>query len=396
MARGSARSATTAASLASLIAAKEIAICCGAGGVGKTTIAAAVATMAAVHHGGSVLVLTVDPAKRLADALGVGALGNNEREVPVEAFASAGVRPRGRLFAAMLDTKASWDDLVRHHAPDRAAAARILANPLYQELTQRFVASHDYVAMERLYELHERGDYDLVVVDTPPSRSAIDFLEAPRRMAEFFSSRLLRWIVSPGGGRLASAASKPFAQVADRVLGSAFLGDVTEFFLAFQSMHEGFVSRAEAVMRVLREPRTTFMVVSTLEPGPRQESELLVGELRRRGLDLGALVVNKVLPGYLRDPLAGRVAERLRDDAEELAACLSPGGTGSPLLARVLREVATSFLDYQVVAEREARQQEELGVSPEVLVRVPHLDHDVADLRGVVEVGERLWAPAQP
>ncbi|MGH9102282.1 MAG: ArsA family ATPase, partial [Acidimicrobiales bacterium] len=228
----------------SLVAAKEIVVCCGPGGVGKTTTAAALGLMAAARQGGRVLVLTVDPARRLADALGVGAIGNTETRVPPEAFAAAGIEPRGELWAAMLDTKGSWDDLVRRHAPDPPTARHILSNPLYANVSGRFVQSHDYIAAERLYELHSRGTYDLIVVDTPPSRSALDFLEAPRRMAEFFSSRLLRWLIASQRARLMSLASRPFAQVADRVLGSAFLADVAEFFLAFQTMYDGFVSRA--------------------------------------------------------------------------------------------------------------------------------------------------------
>src|ERR671917_1207955 len=178
-------------SLEQLLAAKEIAICCGAGGVGKTTTAAALAAMAAAHLGGKVLVLTVDPARRLANALGLEAFGNVETRVPASAFAAAGLEPRGELWVAMLDMKRSWDDLVRRHAPDAATRTAILANPLYQNITGKFVQSHDYIAMERLYDLHSAGTYDLIVVDTPPTRHAIDFLEAPARMSEFFGGRLL-------------------------------------------------------------------------------------------------------------------------------------------------------------------------------------------------------------
>src|SRR3546814_1821526 len=207
-------------SIEQLLAAKEIVIHCGSGGVGKTTTAAAAAARAAVHHGGKVLVVTVDPARRLANALGLEAFGNVESQVPPEAFAAAGVEPRGELWAAMLDTKESWDDLVRSHAPDAATRDAILANPLYKNITGRFVQSHDYIAMERLYEIHSSGRYDLIVVDTPPTRNAIDFLEAPERMADFFSSRLLRWLTVPARSRILTLASKPFYSVADRILGS--------------------------------------------------------------------------------------------------------------------------------------------------------------------------------
>ncbi|MGH9087859.1 MAG: ArsA family ATPase, partial [Acidimicrobiales bacterium] len=242
-------------SLDGLLSAKEIAIACGPGGVGKTTTTAAAAATAACHHGGRVLVLTVDPARRLADALGLSrsGLGNKERRIPDDVFRQAGVTPRGELWAAMLDTKESWDALVRRHAPDDATREQILANPLYRNISGRFVQSHDYIAMERLYELHAEGRYDLIVVDTPPTRNALDFLDAPQRMAEFFSSRLLRWLIVPYRSRLVNLASRPFYQVADRILGSQFLEDVAEFFLLFQAMYGGFVARARGVSALLRD-----------------------------------------------------------------------------------------------------------------------------------------------
>src|ERR671916_1358115 len=271
-------------SLEPLLAAKEIVICCGSGGVGKTTTAAAAAAQAATHLGGKVLVITVDPARRLANALGLERFGNVETQVPPELFTAAGVEPRGELWAAMLDTKQSWDELVRSHAPDAATRDAILANPLYDNITGRFVQSHDYIAMERLYEIHASGRYDLIVVDTPPTRNAIDFLEAPERMADFFSSRLLRWLTVPARSRMVNMASKPFYTVADRILGSAFLQDIADFFILFQSMYRGFVSRARAVERVLGDRRTTFVVVSTLEPAPVREAEFFVDALGERSL----------------------------------------------------------------------------------------------------------------
>ena len=175
----------------------------------------------------------------------------------------------------MLDTKRSWDELVLRHAPDEATAYRILDNRLYHNVTARFVQSHDYIAMERLYDLHASGVYDLIVIDTPPTRNAIDFLEAPARMSEFFGGRLLRWLTMPyrisgaRGARMINVASRPFYQVADRILGSQFLQDIAEFFLNFQSMYSGFVERAKAVEQLLHDRRTTFAVVTTLE-GARQ------------------------------------------------------------------------------------------------------------------------------
>jgi anion-transporting ArsA/GET3 family ATPase len=380
-------------SLDGLLAAKEIVIACGPGGVGKTTTAAAAAAMAACHHGGRVLVLTVDPARRLADALGLTGpggtgIGNTELRIPDEVFHAAGVAPRGELWAAMLDTKESWDALVRRHAPDAETRSKILANPLYRNISGRFVQSHDYIAMERLYEIHAEGTYDLIVVDTPPTRNALDFLDAPQRMADFFSSRLLRWLIVPYRSRLATVASRPFYQVADRILGTQFLADIAEFFVLFQSMYDGFVARAGAVTRLLSDRRTTFMVVSTLEATPVREAEYFARELVRRELHLGAVVLNKVLPAYFRDPAAAAVAGALRERSAEIAASVP---TDPALTRSVLEEVAESFLNFGVVARREAEQQAELGTSPEVLATVPYFDADVYDMGGLLRLGRQIW-----
>jgi anion-transporting ArsA/GET3 family ATPase len=383
-----------ASSLEPLLAAKEIVICCGSGGVGKTTTAAAAAAMAAAHLGGKVLVITVDPAKRLANALGLERFGNVERQVPPALFAEAGIEPRGELWAAMLDTKQSWDELVRSHAPDAATRDAILANPLYENITGRFVQSHDYIAMERLYEIHASGRYDLIVVDTPPTRNAIDFLEAPDRMADFFSSRLLWWLTVPARSRVFTFASKPFYTIADRILGSQFLQDIAEFFLLFQTMYDGFVDRARAVTRTLSDKRTTFVVVSTLEAAPAREAEFFIEALRDRDFPLGAVVLNKVLPAWFGDRGATKVAKRLCRDAPALAEVVAAadGGVGDPAqVARVLTEVGESFLNFQVVATREAEQRAELAAEADVVATVPYADHDITDLAGLLELGQALW-----
>ena len=384
--------AESAATIERLVNAKEIVIHCGSGGVGKTTTAAAVAAEAAVHLGGKVLVLTVDPAKRLANALGIERFGNVETQVPPDAFAAAGVEPRGELWAAMLDTKQSWDDLIRRHAPDPKTRDAILANPLYQNLMGRFVQSHDYIAMERLFDLHSSGTYDLIVVDTPPTRNAIDFLEAPARMADFFSSRLLRWLTAPARSRVVNFASKPFYTVADRILGTQFLQDIAEFFLLFQSMYDGFVQRAEAVERVLHDRRTTFVVVSTLESAPVREAEFFISELRRRNLHLGAIVLNKVLPSSLLDTKATAVAKALEAKPEQIAEPVADAvGADADQVARVLREVGASFRNFQVVAQREAETRAELAATPEVVATAPYLDSDVFDLSGLLRLGDAFW-----
>jgi anion-transporting ArsA/GET3 family ATPase len=380
-------------SLDGLLASREIIVACGPGGVGKTTTAAAAAAMAAARGGGKVLVLTIDPARRLANALGLEGIGNTERRVPDEAFASAGIKPRGQLYAAMLDTKESWDALIRHHAPDERTRDEILANPLYRNISGRFVQSHDYIAMERLFEIHAEGLYDLIVVDTPPTRNALDFLDAPERMADFFSSRLLRWLIVPYRSRLVNFASKPFYQVADRILGTQFLADIAEFFILFQTMYDGFVERARAVQRLLADRRTSFIVVSTLETVPLREAEFFAQAITERKLHLGAIVLNKVLPDYLRDPSGAVVAEQLRDRAEEIAEGMAPQleGADTAQVRRVLAEVGQNYMDYRLVAQSEAEKQAELSTSAETLVSVPYFDTDVHDFTGLMKLGAGLW-----
>lgn len=385
------RDQTASGGIESLLASKEIVIACGSGGVGKTTTVATAAAMAAIHLDGRVLALTVDPARRLANALGLQQVGNTETRVTSQAFADAGVSARGELWVAMLDTKASWDELVRQHAPDRKTADAILANPLYRNITAKFVHSHDYIAMERLHDIHVSGRYDLIVVDTPPTRNAIDFLDAPARMADFFSSRLLRWLIAPYRSRLLTAASKPFYSVADRVLGAQFLQDIADFFILFQTMYDGFIERANAVTRTLQDDRTSFVVVTTLEPDPVREAEFFIAELRRRRYHLGAVVFNRALPSFLRDRDARVAAERLRDDADALVAALKVAERDRAAFADVLREIADSFLGYRALATRQAEQLAEFKAASELTLLVPALEGGVASIADIVELGQGLW-----
>jgi len=319
--------------------------------------------------------------------------GNVETRVPTSAFKAAGQpHPRGELWAAMLDTKQSWDNLVRRHAPDPATVARILENPLYQNISGRFVQSHEYIAMERLYELHSEGNFDLIVVDTPPTRNALDFIEAPERMAEFFSSRFLRLLIVPYRSRVVNLASRPFYQVADRILGSQFLQDIAEFFILFQTMYAGFVERSQAVARLLRDKRTTFVVVTTLEAAPVHEAEFFIDVLTTKKFHLDALVLNKVLPSYFNDEVASTRAAVLVDRAPELAAKVAGVIGAEPAqIERVLTEVGESFSNFGVVAQREAAQRAALSKSPAVVAAVPYFETDIYDLEGLLRLAERFW-----
>jgi anion-transporting ArsA/GET3 family ATPase len=368
--------------IALVASSSSIVITCGSGGVGKTTTAAAFGLAVARNEAKRVLVVTIDPAKRLADALGIHEIVRNETRVPINGL-------RGEFSIAMLDTSASWDDLIRRHAPDAATATKILSNPLYRNITQRFVQSHDYIAMEHLYDLNTEGRFDLVVIDTPPSRHALDFLDAPQRMAEFFSSSLLKWITLPyrtfgeKAGRLGYLAAKPFYQVADRILGSQFLQDIAEFFLLFQGMYEGFVERADAVTALLHDPRTSFVVVSTPEPSPLHEAEFFMRELEKRKLRLGGLVLNQVLPDVFHDPVAQR-------EASALLATESAGGKVSAD-RRLALDVARSFQRFARLADRQAEEIRRLATAPERTVRVPMMNFETDQIGAMTDMGSVLW-----
>ena len=314
---------------------------CGSGGVGKTTTAAAIG-LAAARSGQRVLVVTVDPARRLAQALGAGEIGHEP--VHVECGGT------GTLQVSMLDTKAGWDALIRRHARDAASAERVLRNPLYDNITSRFVNSHDYIAMEQVNELSRRDDLDLVVIDTPPSRNALDLLDAPRRMREFFGGRLLQWLTLPNRSRVLSLASRPFLQIADRLLGAQFLGDIAEFFTLLQSMEAGFVRRAREVEELLSSERVGFTVVTTAEPAPAAEAVHMVEELRRRRFRVERIVANRVETGAVDEQLPG---------TEEVAPHVAIGDAA--LVAGALDGIRAAHDRRAAAVARHARQVEILG-----------------------------------
>jgi len=340
-------------------------VVCGPGGVGKTTSAAALGVTAAMHSNKRVLVLTVDPAKRLATALGLESLGNVEVPVPLEGST-------GTLTMAMIDTKSSWDDMIRRHAPNPATRDRVLANELYKTLTSRFVHSHDYVVTERLYEARESGHFDLVIVDTPPSRSALSVLDAPGRMQQFFGSRLLKLLTAPAQSRLLSLASRPFFLVADRILGAAFLSDISEFFTLFRTMEGPIVQRAKRVGALLSEPGTSYLVVTSAESVAMNEAGYLVSELRQRGHRLEGVLVNRVVPN--------RLARGAADRASHLAASHD---VGRQALAAAETEIAA-------IAERHAGALQRVA-SWEVEVLISEArSGDITDTESLLSLGEAI------
>jgi anion-transporting ArsA/GET3 family ATPase len=361
-------------------------------------MSAALGALAATHLHKKVLVLTVDPARRLADALGLQAIGNAVVQVDAKAFNEAGVVPQGQLFAAMIDTKASWDDLIHRHAPTPAIAQRVLANALYTNLTERFVHSHDYIAMERLYDVYQSGAYDLVVVDTPPSRNALDVLDAPKRMRDFFDSRLLQLLTTPAQSRVVSLMSKPFFQVADRILGARFLSSITEFFTLFRTMEKGFVERANKVESVLRNTETRFAVVTTLEVAPAFEAEYLLTELQSRSFSLAALIANRVLPLSLANQTSAALAnDRSLVGPEMLQAAAAAAGLPAPSTAQCERVLATLWRAAQDVVAASAVEQSRLdklshscSKSGANVLTAQYVSGEITDMKGIVALGESL------
>ncbi|MEP4652264.1 MAG: ArsA-related P-loop ATPase [Ilumatobacter sp.] len=390
------RKRRTAPSVDPLLASREMILVAGSGGVGKTTVAAALGLAAVQRQASRVLVLTVDPARRLATALGLEAFGNTPVRIDDQALADAGLDVRGELYVAMLDTKAGWDELIRRHAPDAATRDAVLANPLYQNITSRFVHSHDYLAMEQLHDLHATGEYDLVIVDTPPSRNALTILDAPGRMADFFGSRLLRWLTVPYRSRLFTFASKPFYKIADTILGSRFLQDIADFFVLFQAMEKGFVKRAKEVEALLVDPRTAFVVVSTLEAAPAHEAKFLAESLRERKMPIGAIIANRVLPDHLADVAASRAAEVLAERTGSggdgaLAVAVAAGlGADDEVVDAVLHRMAERFDEVAMVAARERQRRSELASLATTTVDVPWLRGDIHDLSGLGVLARHL------
>jgi anion-transporting ArsA/GET3 family ATPase len=322
-------------------------------------------------------VLTIDPARRLASAMGLPKLGNRLREVELP-------RAKGRLYAGMLETKSAWDDLILRRAGNRARAQVILDNPFYKEISGAFVGSHEYIAMERLYDLWDSGDYDLVVLDTPPSRNALDFLEAPNRMTELIGGGLLRLLARPGlfagrvGLRMFSVTAKPLLAIGDRLLGNNTLSELSQFLFSIEDLYDGFKERAEAVYDLLAAETTSFLVVTTLEDVPFEEARYFVERLREAGMHLYGAVVNKRLPEFLVDDAAAALARRMTTGSDALEAALG-----------------NNYLALRTVAQREhdlMARIEELGAP--LVASAPRMPEPVNDLEGLLEVGELLHGSA--
>ncbi len=358
--------------------ANRIVVCCGSGGVGKTTTAAALAIRAA-ERGRKTVVLTIDPARRLAQALGLAELDNQPRPVDLGTTGS----DAGGLHAMMLDMRRTFDEMVRAHAGGERAR-QILDNPFYQTISTSFSGTQEYMAMEKLGQLAADDTWDLIVVDTPPSRSALDFLDAPQRLSTILDGRLIRMLSSParasgkGLRKIVGAGFGVFSRAVSTIIGGQLLSDAAAFVQAFDSTFGGFRERAERTYRLLRSPGTSFLVVATGEPDALREASYFVERLSGESMPLAGMVANRTHP-----VLADLAATRALAAAEQLEAASS-----SPLAASVLRLHA----DRVDVAEREKRLLSRFTrAHPDVpVVGVPALPVDVHDFEGLREIGRRL------
>jgi len=367
---------------------KDICICAGSGGVGKTTTSAAIAAGMAAR-GLKVCVLTIDPAKRLADSLGMRELGNEAERVDPALFERHGIEMKGELWAMMLDAKATFDALVARQAPDEESRDRVLENRIYQQISNALAGSQEYMAMEKLFELHTEGRFDLLVLDTPPTRNALDFLDAPRRLTQFIEGRSLRVFMRPTGlaAKVAGRGASVALSVFKRIVGFDLIADLAEFFNAFSGMVDGFQARAKRVNKLLADRRTCFLVVCGPQGEPIDEAVYFHRKLVEAKLPFGGVIVNKV----------HYPAERLRGDGGEGGGELEAAVAAKLGDGDLARRVAANFADYQALAERDARNIEHLAAElrTSATIRVPYLDEDVHDLGGLAEIDRYLFASAK-
>ena len=374
------------ASLGGVVRQARVVICCGTGGVGKTTVAASVG-LAAARAGRRVAVVTIDPARRLADALGIGPLGNDPQQVPAtllpshsgEGRVEGAAEPAGELWALMLDAQATFDALVARHATDAGQRDRILANPFYRNVSSRLSGTQEYMAAEKLYELTTDPRFDLVVVDTPPARNALDFLDAPERLSRFLDHRVYRALIAPARGYLKAvgAASQVVLRPIAKVVGAEVVADAMAFFQNFDGMEAGFRHRSTAVAAQLRDPSTSYVLVAAPRADAVAEAGWFADRLGELSLSVGALVVNRTHPVFG----AG-------GPADAAAKSVAASGARRHDLAAWWATVA----EQRQVAEAEAAQIASLAakVSPAPILTVALRPTDVHDLAALAAIADIL------
>ncbi len=381
--------------LENLLLGRQIIICCGSGGVGKTTVSAALGVQAALL-GRKVLALTVDPARRLADSLGLSELGNQETPVPDDRFLKYGKKPEGSLHAMMLDTKRTFDELIERYAPNEEVAENIMENQFYQHLSSAMTGSHEYLAMEKLYQIHLEGRYDLIVLDTPPTKHALDFLEAPGRVRAFFDRSISQWFLKPylTMGKLSlnlfNRTAGTVLRLVERFTGAEFLHDVSEFVTGLADSFDIFRSRAEEVSHVLRGRQTTFLLVTATDRSALEEAAYFFDRIREASLPFGGIIANRVHALPSEDTTLDAAGDG-QTALEEGVSYLTEERGLSPSVARRLIE---NFERYFRLAQRDREVLQAFGRrSPgEVpILTVPAFDQDVFDMDGLLRMNDHLF-----
>ncbi|HEY3445495.1 MAG TPA: ArsA-related P-loop ATPase [Myxococcales bacterium] len=380
------------ATLAEIVAHKRVLVCVGSGGVGKTTLAAAIAVHAATE-GRKVVVCTIDPARRLANSLGLTELGNVETRVPPEKLAAGGVEAKGELYAMMLDLKRSWDDFILRHAPPERRDA-ILQSRFYQQLSSALIGSQEYVAMEKMVELAESRDYDLLVLDTPPTTNALDFLDAPNRVLDFFGDDTVRFMLAPAlkagkvGLRMFHLTGGYFVKTLSRFTGMEVLQELSEFLLSLAPMYEVFKRRAQQVKEMLASPRSGFVLVTSPSTLTVDEAIYFHTLLRQDGMPVAAVVANRVHP-HVEPAGAGGLDPA---KVQALAQVLQGADAGSFPEGPHAR-LSQALSEAQLLAELDEAEVRRLAeaCAPTPLVAVPRFDADVYDVAGLRELNRHLF-----
>lgn len=364
-------------SMADVVRDSRIIVCCGSGGVGKTTSAAALA-LAAAESGRKVVLITIDPAKRLADALGLQGLTNDPSPIPIDGTAVDGA---GGLWAMMLDARATFDAVIRQQARNEAQVRRILENPFYDNVASKLSGSQEYMAAEKLYELSNDDRFDLVVVDTPPTREALDFLEAPQKLMNFLDHRVYRWLIAPArsGLKIVNIAAQPILRTIGRVIGADVLADAINFFQAFEGIESGFRDRAESVQKLLKSDVTKYLVVASPRRDTVDEAIYFSRQLRSAGMAVTGLIVNRLQPLF---------GSGTAEEAESAArAAQDRGETDLAVLHRNLAHL------------RRISEAEEDAIAPllsfaanSVISRVYQRSEDVHDIGAIRNLGRDLVA----
>lgn len=383
--------------LGQLVANRRIIVCVGSGGVGKTTVSAVIALQEAIR-GRKVLVLTIDPAKRLANSLGVEEIGNDIHRIPIERFTEVGIEPRGELWAMMLDMKESFDAVVRRHA-SADEANEILGNRIYKYFSTSLAGTQDYAAAERLHELHESGDFDLVVLDTPPTTHALDFLDAPRRLKDAVDNKALQWLYKPSAlaGRkglgIFSVGTSYVMKTLAKFTGAELLDEFATFLRHFSVLFEGLKSRGEAVRKLLLSDDAAFVVVTAADPLTIEEATYMYRKLGDERANVGAFVINRVYEfGFDRDELlrpASSFASRLAEGHPRLADQLTPDAIRD-LCERLLAN-ARDFAVLESVDGESIGRLRRAVADDMVIARIPYFHTDVHSLEGLDRARRELF-----